>query len=122
MGPPHLTLKTSPKTKTIATKNKKKKKEKNKKGSKYPKMSFSVISPHFLCPFCFVQKTCLMTTWPKKRTPPKHYKIGSQQTRKTQQQIAATKRPLLDQKPKSEIPVIIVIGLFFSLNNKKHNK
>ena len=64
-GPPHLTLK-PPKKKT----------EKKKKRKKIPKMSFSVISQNFLCFLLGVRNFPFLTTWPKKRAPQKHYKIG----------------------------------------------
>ena len=55
------------------TKRNQRKKEKSRKTKKYSKMSFSVISQNFLflggCP-----KFPFLTTWPKKRAPPKHYK------------------------------------------------
>ena len=92
-GPPHLTLKPSkkkqnkkqkqklnppkkaPKNKKTKKQKKQKKKKKSNKTQKYQKKSISVISQNFLC---FggggVQKLPFLTTWPRKRAPPKHYK------------------------------------------------
>ena len=52
----------------------KKKKEEVKNTKKTPKKSFSVISPNFLFLGAGVQKLPFLTTWPRKRAPPKHYK------------------------------------------------
>ena len=78
-GPPHLTLKPTKITrKTKKTKNKKKTKKttkkeiKSKKTQKPKKELFSYQSK-----FSFlggVQKLPFLTTWARKRAPPKHYK------------------------------------------------
>ena len=84
-GPPHLTLpkknskkpktpQKNQKTKKQKTKktNKKNKKKEHVKKPKIPKKSFSIISQNI---FWGVSKNCLfLTTWPRKRAPPKHYK------------------------------------------------
>ena len=102
-GPPHL--KTLPKKetkrhkkKTKKTNKKKPKKEtKTKKTQKYQKKSFSVISQNFLF-FGGVQKLPFLTTWPRKRAPPKHYKNRGFSTPIFEKQLCVTKRPFLDKK------------------------
>ena len=86
-GPPHLTLKTSKQnkqnTKTkeakqpLTKKTKKHRKQEAKKApktAKIPKNSFSVISQIFAFFLVAFQNFPLLTPWPKKRAPKKHYK------------------------------------------------
>ena len=81
-------------------KNNKKIKQ-NRKTKKYRKMSFSVISQKFLI-FWWVSKSSLfLTTWPRKRAPPKHYKNRGFSTPIFEKQLCITKRPFLDKKNKS---------------------
>ena len=98
----------------------KKTKQKQKK-TNILKVSFSVISQSFLfsggCPKC-----PFLTTWPKKRAPPKHYKNrGFSLLIFEKTKICATKRPFLDQRnPNPEIPVIILFCLLSSLSTTKN--
>ena len=71
-GPPHMTLKPSKRN----TRNNNTKKTKKKQEKKYSKMSVSVISENFPLFWVGVQNFPFLTTWPKKRAPKKHYKIG----------------------------------------------
>ena len=79
-GPPHLTLKPSKKNpkkqkrKKHKQKKTKRKERKSKKTQKYQKKSFSIISQNFLFLGGGVQKLPFLTTWPRKRAPPKRYK------------------------------------------------
>ena len=65
--------------------------------------------------------TFLLTTWPKKRTLPKHYKWGGGgfSIPKKQKQVTVTKRPFLDKKTKPKITVII-FGFFLLFQQQKH--
>ena len=102
-GPPHLTLKpskqkTPPPQKKKTNKKSKTKKEKVKK-HKIPKKSFSVISHNFLF-WGGVQKLPFLTTWPRERAPPKHYKIGV--SAYFLKKVMRHERPFFDpKKPKS---------------------
>ena len=117
-GPLHLTLKPSPK-KTNKKPTKSKKQEKLKK-HKYQTMSFSVISQFFL--LVGVQTFPFLRTWPKKRSPPQNtIKIGVSAKHCFEKRLCVTKRPILDKKTNSEIPVIIFWAYSFSFNNKKPN-
>ena len=78
------------------------------------KMSFSVISPNFLCSL-FRPKNHFLTTCPKMRNT----KNRGFSKPTNQNQLTVTKRPFLDQKSQNpEIPVIIFVFLFFSFNFK----
>ena len=99
LGPPHQTLKPSPQ-----------KKQKRAKPPKNTKMSFSVISRIFFfggggpnVPF--------LTTWSKQRAPKKHYKNRGFSKAFFEKQMCITKRPLLDQENKPEIPIIVFSSL-----------
>ena len=136
-GPPHLTLKPSKtkqknnkknKTKKQKQTNKKQNKEKKKKKKakkkkkqqKYPQNSFSVISqvfPFFLLAF---QNFLLLTPWPKKRAPKKHYK-NRVSAFFFEKQMCVTKRPFLDQqKPKFINSNYLFFCLFSSLSTTKN--
>ena len=101
--PPPQKKKKKKQTKKQTKKNKEglgknKKIKQNKKNKKYQKMSFSVISQKFIV-FCWVSKKSLfLTTWPRKRAPPKHYKNRGFSTPILGKQFCVTKRPFLDKK------------------------
>ena len=60
-----------------------------------------------------------LTTWPQKRAPPKHNKIGvSAIFWKWKKHMRHEKAILGPNKPNPEIPVMIFLGSFFSLDNK----
>ena len=72
--PPHLTLKPS-KTKNHKNKRNKKKKKQAKKQEKTQntkKRAFQLSMKFFV--FWWVSNISFLTTWPRKRAPPKHYK------------------------------------------------
>ena len=82
-------------------KNKKKKKQKQLNKTKtYQKMSFSIISQNCLVFLAGVQKFPFLTTWPRKRAPPKHYRNRGFSTPIFEKQLCVTKRPFLDKKTK----------------------
>ena len=124
-GPPHLTLKPSQKKTQKNKKQKKqtkkqKKKEKVKEHKNTKKELFSYQSK-----FSFfwggVQKLPFLTTWPRKRAPPKHYKNRGFSLF-FEKKLCVTKRPFLDPKnPNPEIPVIIFLPSF-SFNSQKTPK
>ena len=117
-GPPHLTLKPSKKNQ----KTKKKPKKQTKKNTKIPKKRFSVISQNFFFLGGGVQKLPFLTTWPRKRAPPKHYKNRGFSLF-FEKKLYVTKRPFSDLKnPNPEIPVIIFFLPFFSLSTTKNTK
>ena len=114
-GPPHLTLKPSKKTKK--SQKKKLKKKKNLKTQKYQKRAFQLSVKIFIF-WGGVQKLPFLTTWPRKRAPPKHYKNRGFSLFVFEKKLFVTKRPFLDQKnPNPEIPVII-FGLFSQSTTK----
>ena len=80
-------------------------------------MSFSVISQFFGgCP-----KYPFLTTWPKKRAPPKHYKIGV--SANFFEKYMRHKTAILDQKRQNpEIPVIIYFAYFLHFRQQKTQK
>ena len=133
-GPPHLTLKPSKKKPKKKQKNKKqktkkqtkkpKKETKSKKKQKYQKKSFSVISQNFLF-FGGVSKNCLfLTTWPRKRAPPKHYKNRGFSIPIFEKQLCVTKRPFLDKKTqihKFQLSFFFV-AFFFLFQQQKTQK
>ena len=115
-GPNLETLQKNKKTKKTKN-NKEIKKPKKQKISKNELFSYQSI---FLIFLVGVQNFPFLTTWPRKRAPPKHYKNRGFSKPIFEKQMCVTKRPFLDKKnPNSEIPVIIFC-LFFSFNNKKH--
>ena len=85
-------------------------------------MSFSIINQNFLFWGGGVQKFPFLTTWPRKRAPPKHYRNKGFSTPTFEKQLCVTKRPFLDKKNQiQKFQLSFVWALFFSVNNKKHN-
>ena len=86
-------------------------------------MSFSVISQKFLI-FWWVSKNFpFLTTWPRKRAPPKHYKNRGFSTPIFEKQLCATKRPFLDKKKRKFINSSYHFFLpFSSLSTTKNTK
>ena len=76
-------------------------------------MSFSVIEFFFLVGF---QKLSFLTTWPKNAHPQNTIEVSAFFQKKN---ICVTKRPVLDQKPDPEIPVIILFCLFLLFKTTK---
>ena len=117
----HLTWPLNPpkKTKKQKTKKTNKKHTKKLKNTKTPKKIFSVISQFFRGG---VQKLPVLTTWPRKRAPPKHYKnMGFQPF--FWKKLCVTKRPFLDQKkPKSINSSYHCFFAFFSLQQEKNTQ
>ena len=93
--PPRLTLKHSKKNK----KRKKKGKQKQEKPKNTQKWAFQLSVKIFLF-WGGVQNFPFLTTWPKKRAPPKHYKNRGFSNLFLEENICVMKRPFLDQKPK----------------------
>ena len=96
-GPPHLPLKPSKKNKKKNNKKQKKNLNKTKKNIKKWLFQLSVKNSYFLVG---VQKFPFLTTWPRKRAPPKHYKNRGFSTPIFEKQLCVTKRPFLDKKNK----------------------
>ena len=92
-GPPYLTLKPSKKTET------KNKMTNTKKGT------FQLSIKIFCVLGCFIQKT-FWQLGPKKTHPQKHSKNWGFSNPPPKKNLMITKRPVLDKKPKPEIPVI----------------
>ena len=66
-----------------------KKHKKNNRKSKNTKKGAFQLSVKILCVLVLcVQKEPFSTTWPKKRAPPKHYKLGVQKTKYTGWQLS----------------------------------
>ena len=128
-GPPHLTLKPSPKTKTPKNKTtktkkqkkekKKKRKQKNKKIQKYPKRAFQLLV-NLLFLFGGCPKFPFLTTLPKTHAHKKHFKNGVSATRFLEKQFCVTKRPFLDKKTNPETPVIFFFLPFSSLSTTRN--
>ena len=99
-----------------AKKEKDKKNGKNKK-TKIPKMSFSVISQHFLVG---VQNLLFLTTWPKSTPQNTIIKIGVSATRFLEDKFASRNRHFWTKnKPKTKRFRASFLGAFlFSFNNK----
>ena len=101
-GPPHLTLKPSKK------RTKKNKETKKTKNTKQPKKNFSVINQNCLFLGGGGPKIVFLTTWPRKRAPPKHSQNRGFSLFFFEKKLCVTKRPFLDQKnPNPEIPVMV---------------
>ena len=109
LRPPHLTLKPS-KTR--------KKRGKTRTNKKYSKMSFSAISQNF--PFWVgVQNFPFLTTWPKKRAPPKHHKIGVSANFVLKKTYASRNGLFWTKKTKSRNSSYhLFMPIFFSFNHK----
>ena len=121
-GPPHLILKPSKKTqktkKTEKNKKTRKKKPPPKKQQKYQKIAFQLSVNYFFFWVAF-QIFPFLTPWPKKRSPPKHYKIGVSGPFFGKADVCVTKRPFLDKKPKFiNFSYHFFLHIFFSFNNK----
>ena len=122
-GPPHLTLKPSPKNIKRKQKQKKKKEKRNPSGQENKKTqkhkntpkkkSFSVISQFFFC-FWWVSKISLFWQLGQKNAhPKKHYKNRGFSKAFFEKQICVTKRPFLDKK--SQIQKFQLSFFFFCL-------
>ena len=126
-GRPHLTLKPSKKKqhppKKNKTENNKKKlktrktKKEKVKNTKIPKKSFSVISQTFLF-LTGYPKIAFFDTLAQKTRTQKHYKNRGF-SRFFLKKLCFTKRPFLDKKTNSEIPVIIFLAFFLFQKNTK---
>ena len=120
-GPPHLTLKPSKKNKKWhkkQTKKKKQKTKKSKKTQKYQKKSFSVINQNFFFSWGGVQKLPFLTTWPRKRAPPKHYKNRAFSLFFLKKVMRHETAIFGQKNPNPEIPVIIFFCLFLFQQQK----
>ena len=111
-------------SKTKTTKKEKIKGKSTRQTKTYQKLSFSVISQNFA--FCFgggVQKLPFLTTWPRNRAPPKHYKTRGFSTPIFEKQLCVTKRPFLDKKnqiPKFQLSFFFCSFLLCQQQKHKH--
>ena len=143
-GPPHLTLKPSKqKTKqkpqkkkqkrnkeglgpSEVTKKQKKKKKKRKerkrtaKNTRIPQKITFQLSLTFSFFGGGVQKLPFLTTWPKKRAPPKHYKNRGFRNPFCAKKFWVTKRPFRTKKNKSRNSSYLFFCLFLLLQQQKH--
>ena len=82
-------------------------------------MSFSVISQKFLIFWWLSNNSLFLTTWPRKRTPQKHYKNRGFGTPIFEKELCVTKRPSLDKKTQiQKFQLSFFFAIFFSFNNK----
>ena len=121
LGPSEVALRA--KTKKKKQKSKQKKEKKKFKNTKIPKNQKKLFSYQSKFSFFWggVQKLPFLTTWPRKRAPPKHIKNRGFSLF-FEKKLCVTIRPFLDQKnPNPEIPIIIFFCLF-SLSTTKNTK
>ena len=131
-GPPHLTLKPSKKNpkktrnkkqkKTNKQKNKQTKKERKSKNPKIPKKElFSYQSKFSFFLGGGVQKLPFLTTWPRKRAPPKHFQNRGFSLFFLKNVMRHETAIFGPKNPSPEIPVIIFFCLF-SLSTTKNTQ
>ena len=124
-GPPHLTLKPSKQKTTPQKKTKKTKAEKKEKKRKTKKIIKNELF-NYQSTFSFLggcPKFPSLTTWPKKRAPPKHYNNRGFSKLFFEENICVAERPFLDQKKQNpEIPVIIFLAYFLLFQQQKTQK
>ena len=94
----HLRPKKETKNNQTKKKNKKKKKKQKVKKHKNTKKRAFQLSVKISFFLGGVQKLPFLTTWPRKRAPPKHYKNRGFSTPIFEKQLCVTKRPFLDKK------------------------
>ena len=129
-GPPHLTLKPSQQKtrKNIKKTNKKnkqkknqKKKQKLKKHKNTKKRAFQLSVKISLFWGGVFQKLPFLTTWPRKRAPPKHYKNRGFSTPILKNSYASRNGHFWTKKTQiHKFQLSFFFAFFFSFNNKKH--
>ena len=99
---------------------KKTKKNTKKKKTKYPKMSFSVISQHFLCFLFCPNKPFFENLAQNARTPQKKPNIEVSENQVLKTVMCHETASLGPKNPNPEIPVIICFRLSLLIQQQKH--
>ena len=125
LRPPHLTLKPSKKTTKNKNKNKMKKMKRMKKKGKRTRQTKKWAFQLSVMIFFFggvSRNSFFLTTWPRKRAPPKHYKIGVSAYQFLKNSYGSRNGHFWTKKPKSRNSSYHFFWLFSSLSITKNTK